>query len=137
MVREAELYYIPKRVDEVDPRVCVFVCVSPLGSHSSPTLLKVAESPPSVQCDSFNGSIDHDGWWQKQLQKAFAHSVAHHSPTLEPNNKGIYEQPWSLLALFPRETTGSSCIDFQECPQKPGAPVGGKPLVHAALHMFL
>lgn len=35
----------------------------------------------------------------------------------QPNNGKIYDHPWSLLALFPWETTRSSCTDLQECPR--------------------
>lgn len=31
----------------------------------------------------------------------------------------IYYHPWSLLALFPRETISSSYNDLQECPKAP------------------
>lgn len=36
-----------------------------------------------------------------------------------PNNEKIYDHPWSLLALFPWETTRPSYTDLQECPKAP------------------
>lgn len=89
------------------------------------------------ESSSFKGSIDHDRLVAGAATAGLCSLHRSPFPTSEPNNKEIYGHPWSLLALFPWETTRSSCIDFQECPQKPGAPVGGKPLIHAALHMFL
>lgn len=38
-------------------------------------------------------------------------------PCPGPNNKEIYDHLWSLLALFPWETTRSACTDLQECPK--------------------
>lgn len=58
-------------------------------------------------------------------------------PASGPNNEEIYDHPCGLLALFPWETTRSSCTDLQECPDswEPYWWETDNPLCTALVHM--